>query len=137
MTINLNTAVLKVGGGRGFLVQGGRNRYVITAAHCLPYFPPPPWDLEERTYRNLLGPLGAEPTIWAECLFVDPIADIAVLGPADSQALVEQWEAFDDLVEQASTLLISDAAPDGSGFLLSLSGELIPCRLRHNGGGLW
>jgi hypothetical protein len=36
--------------------------------------------LQERTYRALLGPLGAEPTVWAECLVADPIVDIAVLG---------------------------------------------------------
>jgi hypothetical protein len=36
------TAVLKVSnGGRGFVIETGRHeRYVITAGHCLSYFPP-------------------------------------------------------------------------------------------------
>ena len=36
---------------------------------------------EERTYQRLLGELSGEPTVWAECLFADPISDVAVLGP--------------------------------------------------------
>jgi hypothetical protein len=32
----------------------------------------------ERIYAELIGPLGAEPTVWAECAFVD-LADLAVL----------------------------------------------------------
>ena len=40
---------------------------------------------EERTYQRLLGELIGEPTVWAECLFADPISDVAVLGPPDNQ----------------------------------------------------
>jgi hypothetical protein len=36
----------------------------------------------------MLGPLDGEPSIWAECLFVDVIADLAVLGPPDKQELI-------------------------------------------------
>jgi hypothetical protein len=86
-------AVLKVGGGRGFVVELGDDRYVITAAHCLPSFPPclSFSDVSERTYKALLGPLGQEPTVWAECVFVDPIGDIAVLGAPDGQELPDEW----------------------------------------------
>jgi hypothetical protein len=38
----------------------------------------------------LLSPLGAEPHVWAECLFVDPVADLAVLGPVDGQELYDE-----------------------------------------------
>jgi hypothetical protein len=59
---------------------------VITAAHCLTDallangtggLPPPHPGryLEEQTYRELLGPLGADPTVWATCLFVIGLAD--------------------------------------------------------------
>ncbi len=47
---------------------------------------------EERTYRDLVGPLGRKRAVCAECLFVDPVADIALLGPPDSQDLGEQHE---------------------------------------------
>jgi hypothetical protein len=54
-----SSAVITVGDGRGFVI----GEYVITAAHCLPWFPPclsisyP----EERTYPNLLALLGKKP----------------------------------------------------------------------------
>jgi len=57
----MNTqAVVTVGDGRGFIVSGERERFIITAAHCLPGFPPccsfsTP---EERTYAAFVGPLG-------------------------------------------------------------------------------
>jgi hypothetical protein len=35
----------------------------------------------------LLSLLGDEPSVLAECLFADPIADIAVLGSLDDQEL--------------------------------------------------
>jgi hypothetical protein len=75
-------AVVVVGDGRGFIVEAGYRRLVITAAHCLPHFPPccGASHLHERTYEGLLGQLGAEPKVWAECRFADPIADVAVLG---------------------------------------------------------
>jgi hypothetical protein len=82
-------AVVKVGGGRGFIVKRADDQVVITAAHCLPFFPPahPMSYLQERTFEALLGPLGTKPTVWAECKFVDPIADIAVLSsPGRSRA---------------------------------------------------
>ena len=74
-------AVLTVGHGRGFVVEHkirqGTERLVITAARCLPDFTPRNAFAytEQRTYKTLLGPLGADATVWAECLFVDPIAD--------------------------------------------------------------
>jgi hypothetical protein len=86
------SAIITVGAGRGFVMQGKLNRFVITAAHCLPFFPPccSFSFTEERTYENLLGHIGVEPSVWAECLFVDPIADIAVLGSPDTQVLGKQ-----------------------------------------------
>jgi hypothetical protein len=87
----LTGAVIRVGDGRGFVVERARQRLVLTAAHCLPHLPPanPMSHTEERTYEALLGPLGAEPTVWAECLFADPVADIAILDGPDNQALFD------------------------------------------------
>src|SRR5438309_1440436 len=59
-------AVVKVGGGRGFVIRAGSRRLVITAGHCLPTLPPSvrTADSGERTYQALLGPLGEnEPTV--------------------------------------------------------------------------
>jgi hypothetical protein len=85
-------SVITVGEGRGFVIEGPtEDRFVVTAAHCLPSFPACPGALyvEKRTYKRLLGPIGSKSLVWAECLFADPIADIAVLGPPRHEDL---WE---------------------------------------------
>lgn len=117
--------VIKVGEGRGFIIQYSREsppfrgkrsclnvRLVITAAHCLPHLPPchPASYLEERTYPHLLGPLrGAKPNVWTECVFVDPVADIALLGSPDNQELGDESESYDALMEEALPFAIGKA----------------------------
>ena len=109
-------AVITVGSGRGFVVEGRGQRYVVTAAHCLPERPdgqrlPPPHGFSythERTYAKLLAPLGERPSVWCECLFVDPVADIAVLGSPDDQALSDEAEAYEALVEATTPLAIAE-----------------------------
>jgi len=111
----LTKAIVGVGkpgqGGRGFVVEIGRQRLIITAAHCLPALPPahPGSYLEELTYQALLGPLGATPTVWAECLFADPVADIAVLGAPDNQELSAEADAYEAMVADVTPLVIADA----------------------------
>jgi len=126
----LARAVLRVGDGRGFVVErrdhfGHNERIIITAAHCLPRLSPPYEHLlslptphparylQEETYQRLLAPLRSECTVWATCLFVDPIADIVVLGQPDNQDLSEQADAYDQLVEDMTVLAIADASPMG------------------------
>ena len=112
-------AVLRVGDGRGFVVTYGRKqereRAIITAAHCLPMdedgrliLPPAHGATfsEERTYKSLLGPLGGETTVAAEALFIDPVADLAVLGPPDDP---EDWEAYEAMIEPMHALTIGTA----------------------------
>jgi hypothetical protein len=127
--MELRKAVVRVGDGRGFVVErrnylGDEERVIITAAHCLPRLPPyehllalptphPARYLDEETYQRLLGPLGAEPAVWATCLFVDPVADIAVLGQPDNQALFDQADAYDQLVEDAEPMRVADAPAQG------------------------
>jgi hypothetical protein len=130
MSQKLTDAVLRVGDGRGFGVThrgylGREERIVITAAHCiahaklangtegLPICHPFRY-LQDGTYPQLLGPLSAEPTVWAECLFVDPVADIAVLGPPDNQELSDEADAYDQLVAGMTPLAVADAPAQGS-----------------------
>jgi len=93
---------------------------VVTAAHCLTAPVTVRGDIaskgatlppahgasysEERTYPRLLGPLGAKPRVPAECLFVDPVADLAVLGPVDGQELYDKALAYEKLVEALDPL---------------------------------
>jgi hypothetical protein len=141
-------AVLTVGHGRalgrGFVVEcdfnGHPTRIVITAAHCLPRLPSSPSGLDQWgwTYEALLGPLGkASPKVWAECIFVDLVSDIAVLGQPDSQELAAEAEAYYALVDAMTPLPIADAPEDGPAWLLSLDGKWNRCRARHSNGPLW
>src|SRR5262245_43910163 len=119
MAALMGGAVLTVGDGRGFAVKcnylGFEQPIIITAAHCLPRLPPPHPGryLHEETYQGLLAPLGSTPTIWARCLFVDPVADIAALGQPDNQDLSEEADAYDQLLDGMETLPIADAPAQG------------------------
>ena len=152
-------SVVRVGDGRGFVVADGGKGYVITAARCLPSLPPPHLAryLEEETYPRLIGPLGADPSVTAACVFVDPIADIAVLGAPDNQALSDehtQYEAFlsalppfdiaappprsrlrmpaFDSEEPPAFRLLGEVSFPGR--VLSLDGQWIDCNVRRLGG---
>jgi hypothetical protein len=97
----LRAGVVSVGQRRGFVIEINEQCYIITAAHCLPRLPSPNggWG---SIFKDLLGPLGSErPTVWAECIFVDPVADITVLTKPDSQALYGQADAYDELIDSS------------------------------------
>jgi len=137
----LKSGVITVGHGRGFVVENAGERLVITAAHCLPSLPPAlrSFGLEARTYGPLLAPRGEEPRAWAVCRFVDPIADIAVLGPPGNPH-ADEYKA---LMETASALSIGGSLRNPVNFwvparLLSLDGRRwFSCTVRHFGGPLW
>ena len=154
-------ATIRVADARGFVVQSGRftisnpGRYVITAAHCLPNLPPAhPWaSIEERTFAKLLGPLGKKkPAISAECVFVDPIRDIAVLASPDGSEFPDEAEAYDQLVfQELSALRVGDLPESFSTWngmkrnerlatvwLLHLDNEWLRCSAKtQSGGGIW
>jgi hypothetical protein len=147
----ITSSVLRVGDGRGFVAQWqqrlviqGQQRFqshriVITAAHCLPFFPPccAGSYTEERTFQDLLAPIDGEPSVWAECLFVDPISDIAVLCAPDEQACSDQYEQYESLVEPLAPIRIADAPEECEAWLLSLDKRWFPCVVKHYGGPLW
>ena len=125
-----------MGDGRGFVMEHRvyfdfgdgsgyrklRRKVVVTASHCLPHPPKMPcYSYRETTYANLLAPLGEKPTVWAQCLFFDPVADVAVLGEPDNQELSEEWDNYHALVEGRNPFAI--AAPEsGEGYMLALDG---------------
>src|SRR5215471_10927278 len=102
----LTAGVITAGSGRGFVVDGAGG-LVITAAHCLPFLPPAQsfFEPKERVFGPLIARLGDEPRAWAVCRFVDPIADIAVLGSPDG-AHVDEYKA---LMETATSFSIAGA----------------------------
>jgi hypothetical protein len=131
--IKAKSAVLTVGDGRGFVIESQGERVVVTAAHCLPHFPPCHGAsyIEERVYADFLGPLGEKPGVWAECFFADPIADIAVLGSPDNQSLFDEADAYEALVEPVTPLKIAEAPEKGRAWLLSLNGEWFECAVEY------
>ena len=142
MIIEMLTAgVITAGSGRGFVVDGARERLVITAAHCLPFLPPAQsfFEPKERIFGPLIARLGDEPRAWAVCRFVDPIADIAVLGSPDHPH-ADEYKA---LMETATALSIGGSLRNPVNFwvparLLSLDGRRwFCCTVRHFGGPLW
>ena len=135
--------IVRVGDGRGFAVEGAYERFIVTAAQCLPFLPPcgSISHVHERTYQSLIGQLGGECTIWGECLFVDPIGDIAVLGSPDSQefnAQSDDYEAYEAMVGDTTPLTISEAPSKGHAWVLSLNGRWFECHVkRFAKGSLW
>ncbi|MEO8593063.1 MAG: trypsin-like peptidase domain-containing protein [Candidatus Solibacter sp.] len=123
--------VVTVGEGRGFVVETAQRLLIITAAHCLPFFPPPISfsGAEECTYRSLVGPLGRDPTISAMCYFADPIGDIAVLGPPDEQLMSHQWDEYEAMLADARPFSVSESPTKGPAWLLSLKGEWFQCQV--------
>ncbi len=84
----------------------------------------------EKTFKKLLAPLGTAPSIWAECVFVDPVSDLAVLGQPDGQAL--KWDvetAWDEFIEDIESLEL-DAKRPTRGWTLSLAGRWLPCTIQ-------
>ena len=126
--------ILTVGDGRGFVVlhkrRGIEQRLVITAAHCLPEEPVAAsfWD---HTYASFLGPLNQNPTVRADCLFFDRIADIAVLGPPDDQKYFDDSLAYDRLLDSLSPFSVSRPQLEGSARLYSLDGRWRPCKVKQ------
>jgi hypothetical protein len=152
--------VIKVGNGRGFIVENGveppplplrlaqhglgqvsslRYRLIVTAAHCLPYLPPAHGAAysSERAYTGLLGSLdGSKKDVWAECLFVNPVADVAVLGSPDEQQLPDKADAYSALTDDAPILRIDNAKSE-TGWVLALDGRWVRTNLEvfHGMGG--
>ena len=128
-------SVIRVGEGRGFIVDAVRldKRLVLTAAHCLPHLPPAIGSSYsyERTYVDLLGPLGGEATAAAECLFVDPVSDIAVLGMPDGQTVGEKADAYDNLIDALPPLPVRPAPQRTTGLMLSLNQTWFACDVEH------
>ena len=147
MTIETETtkAVIRVGEGRGFIVEAGHKRLIITASHCLPHFPPSAsMSFEhERTYAALLGSLAdSELRVWAECVFADPVGDIAVLGGPDNPDpdLWNEAMAYEALTESVPSLRVGGLSlprdTETPAWLLQLDGRWTRCTVRHFGGSL-
>jgi hypothetical protein len=126
-------AVLRVANGRGFVVEDFRGkRYVITTACTLldTLFHEDP--LNERAYK-LLAELGSELSTWAEIVFNDMVADLAVLRSPDIHTSREQTSDYSALLEKYEPLAIADAPKDGDVRVMSSDGRWFDCRVERPG----
>jgi len=90
-TINIEKAVVGTHNseGRGILLK---KKFIITAAHCVP------WTSENMALYlyNYVEIEKGNIRIKVNVMFLDPISDIAILGPADDQNLAEHYFKFYD-----------------------------------------
>jgi S1-C subfamily serine protease len=124
-------AVIRVGIGRGFIISSKQGHLVVTAAHCLRRMPRPALSLssDERTYRSLLAPLDEKRrTVSAECLFVDPISDVAVLGAPRR----EKAAAYSKLTRGMRPLRVAATRRRTAAWFLSLDCRWVRCTLSRS-----
>jgi hypothetical protein len=138
-------SVVRAGGGRGFVVGSGENRYVITAAHCLPHQPADvhlDHGSEEHIYSSFLGSLGSTETIGAELVALCAIDDVAVFYEPDGQDFYSDYTKYAELTVHALSLgkppKASLTPQDGaeyyaSAWVLSLDCEWQNCTVRNTG----
>jgi hypothetical protein len=120
-----NDAIIAVGTGYGCVVQGAHDRFVVTAAHCLPDLPPCNTGRFDRKscYPALLGPPGGQKCAAAACGFADPISDIAVLGLPNGIESPEEFDQYAKLTDTATPLSIAEPPPIGLVWIPSPNGE--------------
>jgi hypothetical protein len=133
--------VLKVGAGRGFVIATEDARYVVTAAHCCFDALPDPMSSPGELCRALLGPLAREPSVLAECIFIDPVADLAVFGEPDGQEY--DTDPYRRLTDSAPPFGLGKLtrrrqrhgppAATSDALMLSLDGDWFACRITSQG----
>ena len=87
--------------------------------------------LHERTYVNILGPMGETATISAELVFADPISDIAVLSSPDGQELWDEHEAYEAWIERSQVLEFGTIGDTARVWLQHLDGQWMRCDARR------
>jgi hypothetical protein len=142
-------AVVRVGGGRGFIVGAEHEeRHIITAAHCLPRerYPSPHLanDANELTVPQIAGPVTAKRlTIWGEMCVLNLCDDVAVLREPDGIALSDKTDKYQLFTKRAALTIGAappvvpprqwDSTPGTPAWVLSLDLTWKPCTVHSAG----
>jgi hypothetical protein len=108
-----SNSVVSVGDGLGFVVEGqAARRFIITTVRSLRVLPLYEYhpDYRDWSYRGLVGRRRGPCYVTAECVFVDLVANIAVLAsPADRVAFAsdEEIQEFEALVASVPALSVA------------------------------
>jgi hypothetical protein len=92
--VSAATARLENLGGQGVLVPGG---FILTVAHCIEWDGTGGMALGDYCLERVKTRDGRK--FRASVYAAEPVSDIAVLGPADSQEFGDDWDAFDAFAE--------------------------------------
>jgi hypothetical protein len=84
------TVTLTKKGGQGILI---RNQMILTACHCIEYSIAGTMALGEYYLEGILTKKG---NLKVTPIFLDPVADIAVLGGLDGQEFYEEYNQFEE-----------------------------------------
>lgn len=135
--------IVTVGEGYGFVAEAENgDRIVITSFRSASSAGPDGQDPlsypVQPVYTARIGAFGQRPDVSAECLFANPLADLAILGAPDDERGLEEIERYYELVTGASSIGISEIPANASALLFSPDGEWFTCRVsRHLDGPLW
>jgi hypothetical protein len=99
-------------GGRGVLVPGG---FVATAAHCVNWGGHGSMVLGDPYLTKIVTASGEEFVLQVHA--VEPVADVAVLGPVDGQQLFDEFMAFDGWIDRTPAAPVRGWVPITEGEL--------------------
>jgi hypothetical protein len=103
--IPLATVKIKKTGGQGILVK---NNFIITAAHCINWATDGSMVYGDTNYYYIEDIKTADGRDLKVCpIAVEPVTDIAILGPLDEQEQSEDFFAFENFCETTKPAVLS------------------------------
>ena len=76
-------------------------------------------------------------TVWAECVFVNPVMDLAVLASPDGQVLAAAADEYDALMGVVRPFPVARTSAQARGQMLTLKGQWFYCNVNCGGRSLW
>jgi hypothetical protein len=123
------TTLSESGNGQGVYV--GKNM-ILTAAHCFPFDSSGGIVLGDGTVLEVATSSGQQ--LKASLLFIDPVSDLAVLGPCDEQDMSDEYDRYVEWCEKTKPVDLRTQAIPPINFRVDSKPTLWPCYIRlHTG----